>query len=106
LLDKAEIDCCLFSSIFSIIGYLCIFIKKIIESFHPLYKFEIILIFTFRQFLNIDIFLDFTFNKGLLKYFKIIDKFPLIFSRPVDTLHMNTTWEHGIDDLTIDGTGS
>jgi len=60
-----------------------IFIMQIKVTFQPLYKLQVVLIFTFTKLLNVNIFLNFAFSKRLLQDFVVVDELPFVTSLPI-----------------------
>ncbi len=96
----------MFSCSLRIITTQIVFVMQVKISFHPLYKFEVILVFRFGKFLNVDVFENFAFGKSELQNFKIADELPLIYCVETDSLKGDFSRVHDIQDLAINGTGS
>lgn len=60
------------------------------------------MVFSFAQFFDINVFLDFAFCKRLLQNFVVANKFPLIASFPVDPSNSYFPRVHNIYDLAVD----
>lgn len=86
-----------------IVGFVGIFVKQVVVSFHPLYEFQVVLVLGLGEFFDVDVLLDAAFVEALLQDLVVIDELPLVLGAPVDALHGHLAREHGIDDLTVDG---
>eukprot|EP00178_Gracilaria_changii_P010913 TRINITY_DN31575_c0_g1_i2.p1 TRINITY_DN31575_c0_g1~~TRINITY_DN31575_c0_g1_i2.p1 ORF type:complete len:147 (-),score=1.35 TRINITY_DN31575_c0_g1_i2:37-477(-) len=98
--SKAWIDSS--SSFFGQIIISSITAVKVIVSFEPLCKLEVILIFGFGQSFNLDISFDADFIEGVLKNTIISYELIVIFGFPVDFSDSDFTRMNHIDDLAID----
>ena len=105
-IDKTEVNLTIFSRSFRIISADVSFIVNIKISFHPLDEFEVVLVFGFGKFLNIDVFEDFAFRKSKLENFEIVDELPFIDGVKTDSLKLNFAGMHDIKDLTVNGASS
>ncbi len=105
-IDKTEVNLTIFACSFRII---CADISLVVEikiSFHPLDEFEVVLVFGFGEFLNVDVFEDFAFGKSQLENFEIVDELPFIDGVEADSLKLDFTGMHSIEDLAVNGAGS
>lgn len=99
---KAEINRNISSSLCGFILLSSITAVEIIISFEPLNELEVILIFSFGKFLNIDISFDSCFVECVLQYLQVVDELVLVFSSPVKFTHCDFTWVDDVDDLRVD----
>ncbi len=105
-IDKTEVNLTIFSCSFRIIIVDVSLVVNIKISFHPLDEFEVVLVFGFGKFLNVDVFEDFAFRKSKLENFEVVDELPFIYGVKTDSLKLNFARMHDIKDLTVNGASS
>ena len=105
-ISKTQIHWDVISSLSGIVITSSITTIEIVISFKPLNELKVVLIFSFSQFLNIDISFNTCFLEGSLKDFEVVDELILSFGFPVDFGHVNFAWMDNINNLAVDWTSS
>ena len=75
-------------------------------AFEPLEKLEVILIFSLDKLINVDVLLHIVLGKRLLQHFVVLDELVVVLGSPFNLGHGNRARVDGVDDLTVNGTGS